>query len=318
MSRSSSITTPDFGTFTSTSDYNLTKEIDTGDAYDFRPDQGFHRLQLLLCRHPGGRWAARAGESQSQFIDEKTVSQELRFTSNKIGGFSWIAGAYYVHTERFISTDNLFDRGDGVPRRLSRRRSSIRPIPFATNTNATFLADSQNNNAWAVFGDATYEFNRSGSSMRRSATTRISARTPPIRRLASCPIRRMLIPARCASVTFDAAQPKGTLRYKPTDDLTLYGGWSRGFRSGGFNQTGVGAVAAASGHLGVHDLFQAEIADTWEVGAKSQLLDRRVEREPGALLHQLAQRLLLLLRLDHLDAEPRQSRRHCTRAPSSS
>ena len=31
--------------------------------------------------------------------------------------------------------------------------------PFATNTNVTFLADSQNNNAWAVFGDATYEFN---------------------------------------------------------------------------------------------------------------------------------------------------------------
>jgi len=77
-------------------------------------------------------------------------------------------------------------------------------------------------------------------------------------------------------VTFDAAQPKATLRYKPNDDLTFYGGWSRGFRSGGFNQTGVGAVAAASGHPGVHDLFQAEIADTWEFGAKSQWFDRRL------------------------------------------
>jgi iron complex outermembrane receptor protein len=77
-------------------------------------------------------------------------------------------------------------------------------------------------------------------------------------------------------VTFDAAQPKGTLRYKPTDDLTFYGGWSRGFRSGGFNQTGVGAAAAAAGQLGVHDLFQAEIADTWEVGAKSLWFDKRV------------------------------------------
>jgi iron complex outermembrane receptor protein len=76
--------------------------------------------------------------------------------------------------------------------------------------------------------------------------------------------------------TFDAAQPKGTLRYKPTDNLTFYGGWSRGFRSGGFNQTGVGAVAQASGNLGVHDLFNAEIAETWEVGLKSQFLDRRL------------------------------------------
>jgi len=71
-------------------------------------------------------------------------------------------------------------------------------------------------------------------------------------------------------------QPKGTLRYKPTDNLTFYGGWSRGFRSGGFNQTGVGAVAQAAGNLGVHDLFQAEIAETWEVGVKSEFLDRRL------------------------------------------
>ena len=50
--------------------------------------------------------------------------------------------------------------------------------------------------------------------------------------------------------TFDATQPKGTLRYKPTDNLTFYGGWSRGFRSGGFNQTGVGAIAAVRGQTG--------------------------------------------------------------------
>jgi iron complex outermembrane receptor protein len=38
----------------------------------------------------------------------------------------------------------------------------------------------------------------------------------------------------------------------------------------------VGAIAQASGHLGVHDLFEAEVADTYEVGAKSQFLDRRL------------------------------------------
>jgi len=32
--------------------------------------------------------------------------------------------------------------------------------PVATNTNSTFLSDSQNNNAWAVFADATYEFTK--------------------------------------------------------------------------------------------------------------------------------------------------------------
>ena len=76
--------------------------------------------------------------------------------------------------------------------------------------------------------------------------------------------------------TFSKTQPKGTLRYKPNDELTFYGGWSRGFRSGGFNQTGVGAVAVASGIAGVHDLFQAETVDTYEVGVKSQWLDRKL------------------------------------------
>jgi len=76
--------------------------------------------------------------------------------------------------------------------------------------------------------------------------------------------------------TFSETQPKFTLRYKPSDDITIYGGWSRGFRSGGFNQTGVGAVADASGIAGVNDIFQAEVADTWELGFKGQFMDRRL------------------------------------------
>jgi iron complex outermembrane receptor protein len=38
----------------------------------------------------------------------------------------------------------------------------------------------------------------------------------------------------------------------------------------------VGAVAMANGILGVNDLFQAEIADTYEIGIKSQFLNRRL------------------------------------------
>ncbi|MGA8708127.1 MAG: TonB-dependent receptor [Steroidobacteraceae bacterium] len=265
---------PGFGTFTSTSDYNFTKEIDTGDAYDFRPEKDSIAYNYFFATLPTAL-GGPAGESQSQYIYEKNESQEFRFTSNKIDGFSWIAGVYYIHTQRFISTDNLFDRGQGVPPVYE--TPLVDPNnPVATNTNATFLADSQNNNAWAEFADATYEFNpqweldaaiRYDRDQRQNTT--------------DTPTRFLIDPANSYTgelreVTFDAAQPKGTLRYKPTDDLTLYGGWSRGFRSGGFNQTGVGAAAAASGQLGVHDLFQAEIADTWEVGAKSLWLDKRV------------------------------------------
>src|SRR5690606_11463944 len=75
---------------------------------------------------------------------------------------------------------------------------------------------------------------------------------------------------------FSAWQPKLTLTWKPTPDLTLYGGYSRGFRSGGFNQTGVGAIAADGGIVGVEDVFEAETADTFEAGFKAQLADRMI------------------------------------------
>ena len=148
---------PGFGTFTAISDYNHTKEIDTGDAYDFRPIDTSIANNFFFTFVPpalGGTF----DESQSQFVDVTTYSQELRFTSQKIGGFSWIAGAYYIHTDRFISTGNLVDRGEGIPPVYE--TPLVDPNnPFATNTNVTFLADSQRNDAWAVFGDATYEFN---------------------------------------------------------------------------------------------------------------------------------------------------------------
>jgi iron complex outermembrane recepter protein len=268
----------EYGTFTSVTDYNETREIDTGDAYDFRPvktslDYFISTVFFTVPPALGGPYDL----SQSQYVNEKTYSQELRYTANKIGGFSWIAGAYFIHTDRFISTGNLYDRGDGIP--AVYYTPIVDPTnPLATNTSNTFLADSQSNNAWAVFGDATYEFTeqwefdaaiRYDEDRRQNTTDTPNAFLPPVTRPAA-------YYGLVRDATFDAAQPKGTLRYKPTDTVTFYGGWSRGFRSGGFNQTGVGAVAAASGHLGVHDLFQAEIADTWEVGAKSLFLDRRL------------------------------------------
>ena len=265
---------PGYGTFTAISDYNHTKEIDTGDAYDFRPiatSIGSNYFFTFVPPALGGTF----DESQSQFIDVKTYSQELRFTSTKSGGFSWIAGAYYIHTDRFISTGNLVDRGQGIPPVY--RTPLVDPTnPFATNTNVTFLADSQSNNAWAVFGDATYEFNDQwelDAAIRYDRDKRQNTTDTPQGFL---PLNSGALTGEVRDETFSATQPKGTLRYKPTDNLTFYGGWSRGFRSGGFNQTGVGAVAAGEGKLGVHDIFQAEVADTWEVGLKSQSADRRL------------------------------------------
>ena len=270
------------GTFTSITDWDHTKEIDTGDAYDFRPitTSIFYNCPTCLGIPPPYPLPSQGGPfdlSQSQFIDVTTWSQELRFTSNKVGGFAWIAGAYFIHTDRFISTDNIVDRGEGVPRVY--RDPIVDPTnPFATNTNVTFLADSQSNNAWAVFANGTYDFSK-----QLELDVAIRYDQDNVQNTTDTP-NEFLPPATkpgaytglVRNQTFDAPQPKATLRYKPADNLTFYGGWSRGFRSGGFNQTGVGAIAAAAGQKGVNDIFQAEIADTWEIGMKSEFLDRRL------------------------------------------
>jgi iron complex outermembrane receptor protein len=246
------------GTLSSVSAYNTTEEIITGDAYDFRPAANSIFNVLLGF-----------DLNQSQFLDLESWSQEIRFSSSDEGRIRWILGGYFVHTDRFISTGNMVDDGTGVYPVYRQPRLS------GNNPSATFLADTQDNDAWAVFGDVTFEISdqfevdvalRYDEDKRENTTD-----TPPA-----------FLPDPSASTgevrtqTFSETQPKFTLRYKPNDDITLFGGWSRGFRSGGFNQTGVGAVADASGIAGVNDVFQAEVADTWEVGFKGQFLDRRL------------------------------------------
>jgi iron complex outermembrane receptor protein len=248
------------GTLTSTTAWDKTKEILTGDAWDFRP-AATSFLGAIVGQD----------QNQSQFLDVKAYSQELRFTSPTTGKFRWIAGAYFVHTDRFISTGNMFDTGAGV--------FPVYEIPRLTgpNPNATFLADTQNNDAWAVFADATFEVTDQfevDTAIRYDEDRRENTTNTPQAFLT--PVDPNAVTGQVRTHTWSQAQPKVTLRYKPVENVTLYGGWSRGFRSGGFNQTGVGAVANASGIAGVNDLFNAEVADTWEVGVKGQFLDRRL------------------------------------------
>ena len=152
--------------------------------------------------------------------------------------------------------------------------------PVATNTNQTFLADTQHNHAWAVFADATYDFTPQWEldvAVRYDQDDRENTTNTPTQFLPVVPgVPSTAYTGEVRDATFSATQPKGTLRYMPNENTTFYGGWSRGFRSGGFNQTGVGAVAIANGILGVNDVFQAEIADTYEIGVKSEFLNRRL------------------------------------------
>jgi iron complex outermembrane recepter protein len=267
---------PGYGTITSITDYDQTKEIDTGDAYDFRPIKGSIAYNYFFAGIPaslGGPF----DESQSQFVRVRSWSEDVRFTSPSRARLSWIAGLYFLHKERFISTDNIVDRGLGVP--AVYETPLVDPSnPFATNTNVTFLADGQKSNAWAGYGDATYKLTKRWEidAAVRYDQDKVSdtTRTPPY--FLAMVLDPTAYTGEVRTQTWGAWQPKFTIRYQPNENWTLYSDWSRGFRSGGFNQTGVGAVAAAAGIKGVADTFNAEIADTYELGVKGDMLDHRL------------------------------------------
>lgn len=250
----------DWGSITSVTSYDTLSEILTGDAFNFLPIQ-----ESLFFAIFG------FDLNQSQFLDVEAISQDLRIQSNDDNPFTWSLGGYFIDTNRYISTGNMVDTGQGVFPVF--RTPSTDP----RNPQATFLADSQNNFAWAVYANIGYEFSdsfRVDASLRYDKDRRRNRTLTPT---AFIPVVPGFPTGRTGEVrreTFDEWQPKVTLTYKPAENVTLYGGYSRGFRSGGFNQTGVGAVAAGTGVVGVADIYEAETADTFELGVKTNLFDR--------------------------------------------
>jgi iron complex outermembrane recepter protein len=250
------------GTLTSVTAYDKLSEILTGDQFNFLPIP-----ESVLFQFFG------ADQAQHQFLDVEAVSQELRLTSPSDQRVRWIVGAYGIWTDRFISTGNVLDLGSGVVPEVHRT-----PLPQFTGVSClptciqfSYLADSQDNVAYAVFADLSFDITSKleGSvALRydkdeRENTTETPTGFLPTTDATTGEVRKH---------SWDEVQPKVTLRYKPSDYSSIYVGYSRGFRSGGFNQTGVGAANIA----GVDDLFDKETADTYEAGVKAELLDRRL------------------------------------------
>jgi iron complex outermembrane receptor protein len=256
---------------TSVTAYDTLKEILTGDAFDFLPtNEAYCALPSDPC------FSGSTDLNQSQYLNTQAFSQELRFESPTSTPLFWMFGGYLVSTDRFISTGNMLDLGQGV------FPVYRQPTTNPANPQYSFLSDKQNNFAWAGFANLGYQFSplirldagiRYDHDRRRNTTETPDAWLAYINFIASLYGGQQSHQGDERTRNFSAWQPKVTLTLTPTKDLTFYGSYSRGFRSGGFNQTGVGVVALSNGVVGVNDVFEAETADTFEVGFKSQWLN---------------------------------------------
>jgi iron complex outermembrane receptor protein len=265
----------DIGTFTSITAYDDLEELLAGDQFNFVPREesaiNFLPIAADIIALTGD---PVADLSQTQYLESDAWSQEFRFISPAEERFRWIAGAYVISTDRYISTGNQVDRGNGVFPVYRDPRPSLFVDPTDPSPQLSLLADGQDNFAWAVFGEIAYDFTdtlEASLSLRydedtRETTTLTETLYDPTCDFTVAPPVCLTTLGEVREETWDELQPKVTVRYQPNDAMTIYGGYSRGFRSGGFNQSGVGEAVPEPG---VNDIYGAQVADTWEAGVKS-------------------------------------------------
>jgi iron complex outermembrane receptor protein len=263
----------DFGTFTSVTSYDDLTELFRGDNFNFVPPQ-----ESLINFFPiGGIIQGLTGDgfadlSQTQYLETDAWSQEFRFTSPSDRRLRWIAGAYMIATDRYISTGNQVDRNQGVFDVKKTPRVSVFVDPTDPSPQLSLLADEQDNFAYALFGEVAYDVSDQlevAFSLRFDEDTRENT---TLTETLYDPTGLGLVPGTKRKESWNDLQPKLTVTYLPNENVTLYGGYSRGFRSGGFNQTGVGAAVPEPG---IEDVFDEQIADTLEAGVKATLADGR-------------------------------------------
>ncbi|MEO1246821.1 MAG: TonB-dependent receptor [Pseudomonadota bacterium] len=248
----------EFGTFTSVS--SLTDLEDWSDSDQFPYTNA--RSSPALFGFDG---------TQTGFFDLTAFSQEFRFSSPSDQRVRWEIGAYYLDWERFVSLSTGTDTGQGIIR-LERE-----PTTDPRNPTTSFLADDNNNEATAVFGQLAFDLADQlelSLALRYDEEKRVQD-VSPLQFPAGVPGARN-------SRTFSGTQPKITFRYQPTDSSNVYLTWGEGFRSGQFNQNGIADVAAGVGLIGVSDVADKEETESIEIGYRGQFADDRVRVSAAA------------------------------------
>jgi len=216
--------------------------------------------------------------TQTGWEDRNALQNDFRIASKDTGRLKWMAGAYILRTNYDFTNTTGLDNGTGV---LPVRRQ---PLPStSTNPTLSFLADRNKNLAYAFYGDLSYELTdglvadfgyRYDHDQRRHI---VNPLTFPVGLPAGCTTTSGEGPC-TLSHNFAQSQPKFTLSYKASPDFMLFADYGVGFRSGQYNQYGVGQAAAAATPpiLGVSDLVKAEVAKTAEAGFKASFLNGKL------------------------------------------
>lgn len=187
-------------------------------------------------------------------VDQEQFSQELRLGGTVGSKLDFVTGLYYMGNEYNLT---------GAPGPFGQQFGSV----FVFGGLATDFTASQNTKAYAAFADGSY---RLTDELTISAGVRYSYEKKDfdINFITGAAAGQTASP----SADFDAITGRVILQYQFTDDIMGFSGWSRGFRSGGFN-----GRAASAALLGP---YQPETVDNFEGGLRMELFDRRLRFNP--------------------------------------
>lgn len=192
-------------------------------------------------------------------IDEsRQWAQEFRLTGGNPGGFSWLAGYYYLFADTYRLENNDFS-GNDLPLGL----------PPALSFNTFYHQDNETTNH-AVFGQGTFALS-DALSLQVGARLGYEKKEARIRTEGFDPTGTFLVAPYDARPddSWTSFSPMVSLDYRINPDVMTYVSYSEGYKSGGFNGTARDADSALQG-------FDEERAQQFEVGMKSSWLDNRL------------------------------------------
>jgi len=218
-----------------------------------------------------------ANDTERDFMQQS--SAELRLVSRGASRFQWVGGVF------FSKFDTEWDALGQIP--------TAAPV-FGT-TNELTIYEPQKVIQRAAFGEATYAFL---DTLKLSLGARYFSYTDILTTTQSGFFSTTGTDA-VASVRgvqgADGFNPKGTLSYEPTADLTVYGTIAKGFRPGGADLPVPTSGPSPSGPLCEQELqalgltaaptsYSADSVVSYELGEKLRWLDRRITLN-GSVYH---------------------------------
>jgi len=203
-------------------------------------------------------YEARRIRFQTQAIDTREFSQELRIVSPAEGPFNFLAGAYYYNLDQDSLIDDRID-ADALPIATAVPASLRRQLQGGVATRL-----EEDTESFALFGQVSF---RPFDGLTLTAEGRQTWETKSVVATDTSQLTGA-VSTFVDEADFSNFVPRFTVDYRASDNLLFYATAARAVKVGGFN-----VVTAAGAILPQERTYDPETSWTYEAGVKTTWLD---------------------------------------------